>query len=103
MRKVLNPLDKKWEFETNQGYVADIFLQILELFHVPPEDIYIPSFLDMSQVEFRTTKTKRQQIDYVFRNYISANLNKGLWSGNWTNKASQSFVELEGGDWYAIY
>ena len=100
---VRNPLDKKWEFETNQGYIADAFLIILEMFHVGPEDIYIPSFLDMSQIEFRTTKTKRQQIDYVFRHYVSENLISGLWDSRWVNKSTQSFVELEGGDWYAIY
>lgn len=99
---VLNPLDKKWEFETNQGYLADAFLQILELFHIGPEDIYIPSFMEMSQIEFRTTKAKRQQIDYVFRHYISKNF-IGLWDNRWSNRNSQSFVELERGDWYAIY
>ena len=102
MKCVSNPLDKKWELETNQGYIADAFLQILNLFNVDPEDIYIPSFLDMSQIEFRTTRAKRLQIDYVFRNYISL-LTEGLWDEKWTNKKACSFVELEGGDWYAIY
>ena len=97
---MLNPSDKKWEFETNQGYIADAFLQILELFHIGPEDIYIPSYLDMSQIEFRATRSTRQRIDYVFRNYISDNL-IGLWKAN--RKKDESFVELEGGDWYAIY
>ena len=45
MRKVLNPLTKKWEFETSQGYLADAFLQVLEIFHLDPEDVYIPSFV----------------------------------------------------------
>lgn len=100
--KVLNPLNKKWEFETNQGYIADLFMQILEMFGADIEDIYIPSFLDMSQIEFRTTKARRQQIDYVFRNYLSEKTD-GLWDEKWTGKSNQSFVELEGGDWYAIY
>lgn len=100
MKKVRNPLIKKWEFETNQGYLADEFLQILELFHIDAEDIYIPSFLEMSQVEFRTTRAKRRQIDYVFRNYISRE-HGGLWDYKWVKDGS--FIELEGGDWYAIY
>ena len=102
VRRVSNPLNKKWEFETNQGYIADAFLQILELFHIDPEDIYIPSFMDMSQIEFRTTKAKRQQISYVFSYYISK-LNIGLWDEQWSKDHAQSVTELEGGDWYAIY
>lgn len=82
-RKMTNPLDKKWEFETNQGYLADAFIQVLNVFHISPEDTYIPSYLDMSQIEFRTTRKKRLQIEYVFRRY-----------------AGQS--STEGSDWYAI-
>lgn len=100
--KALNPLHKKWEFETNQGYIADAFMQVLKMFNTDVEDVYIPSFLDMSQIEFRTTKAKRQQIDYVFRHYLSDNF-IGLWDHRWANKKSQSHVDLEGGDWYAIY
>ena len=88
-----NLLDKKWEFETNEGWLADAFLQILELFHISTEDIYIPSFLDMSQIEFRTTKQKRIQIEYVFKRFINKNY----------IRIDNTFVELEGGDWYAIY
>ena len=90
---VKNPLDKKWEFETNEGYLADEFLQILEVFHIAPEDIYIPSFLDMSQIEFRTTKKRREQIEYVFRRFINID----------HFRINHSLVELKGGDWYAIY
>lgn len=97
-----NPLYKKWEFETNQGYLADAFLEVLKMFDVHVDDVYIPSFLDMSQIEFRATKGTRQQIDYVFRIYISEKF-IGLWDCNWANKGTQSQVELEGGDWYAIY
>lgn len=88
-----NLLEKKYEFETNEGWLADAFLQILEQFHIGPEDIYIPSFLDMSQIEFRTTRRRREQIEYVFWRY----LNKEHY------KVNESFVKLEGGDWYAIY
>ena len=102
MTKARNLLDKKWEFEANEGYLADWFLVILEMFHIDPEDIYIPSFLDMSQIEFRTTKNKRQQIDYVFRHYISS-MTDGLWDCRWCNNYTQSHVDLLGGDWYAIY
>ena len=101
-KRIRNPLEKKWEFETNQGYLADAFMQILELFHIDPYDIYIPSYLDMSQIDFRATKSQRQQIDYVFRNYIQDNF-IGLWDHKWVNDHSQSHVDLEGGDWYAIY
>ena len=92
-------------------FFADMFLQVLELFHVGTEDIYIPSYLDMSQVEFRTTKEKRQQIDYVFRHLLTKNKIE-LWEARWVtakswnsifNPHSQSYVQLEGGDWYAIY
>lgn len=93
MRKVANPLDKKWEFETSQGYLADSFLHILEMFHVDPNDVYIPSFLDMSNIEFRATKDKKEQIDYVFRRYINENC----------IKVGLAVVEFQGGDWYAIY
>lgn len=93
MKRIRNPLEKKWEFETSQGYLADMFLQILELFHINPEDIYIPSFLDMSNIEFRTTKAKKDQINSVFRRYLDKNF---IRIGN-------ALTELEGGDWYAIY
>lgn len=93
MRRIRNPLDKKWEFETNEGYLANIFLYILEIFRVDPEDIYIPSFLDMSDIEFRTSTAKKEQIECVFRRYINKNF----------ISISQSVTEFEGGDWYAIY
>ena len=93
MRRIRSPLERKWEFETSEGYLADAFLQVLEMFHVRPEDIYIPSFLDMSNIEFRTTKSRKEQIDCVFKRYINKN----------TYDHYLSLVELEGGDWYAIY
>lgn len=93
MKRIRSPLEKKWEFETNEGYLADMFLQILEMFHINPEDIYIPSFLDMSNIEFRTTKSKKDQINSVFRRYLDKNF---IRIGN-------AVTELEGGDWYAIY
>lgn len=86
-------LEKRWEFETNEGWLADAFLQVLEQFHIGPEDIYIPSFMDMSQIEFRTTKKIRWQIEYVFRRYINKDC----------ARIDSTFVELKGGDWYAIY
>ena len=93
MKKVRNPLTKKWEFETSEGYLADAFLQVLEMFHIDAEDIYIPSFLDMSDIEFWATRSQKEQIDYVFKRYIDKNsFDHGL-----------SLTELEGGDWYAIY
>lgn len=73
--------------------MADAFLQVLKMFHIEPEDIYIPSFLDMSDIEFRTTRAKKDQIDYVFKRLIDQN----------TYDDGLSLVELEGGDWYAIY
>ena len=93
MRKVRSPLERKWEFETSDGYLADAFIYVLNMFHIEPEDVYIPSFLDMSDIEFRTTKAKRDQIECVFRRY----LNKTYMM------FGQSITELEGGDWYAIY
>jgi len=94
-RKMINPLDKKWEFETNEGWLADMFLRVLEMFHVYPYDTYIPSFLDMSNIEFRTTRAKRLQIEYVFLRYV----NKEHWRVG-------HLVEFDGseeGYWYAIY
>ena len=93
MKRIRSPLEKKWEFETSEGYLADMFLQILEMFHINPEDIYIPSFLDMSNIEFRTTKSKKDQINSVFRRYLNKNF---IRIGN-------AVTELDGGDWYAIY
>ena len=93
MKRVRNLLEKKWEFETSQGYLADQFLQVLELFHIYPGDVYIPSFLDMSNIEFTTTRYKKEQIEYVFKRYIDKNC---ITIGN-------SIVEFQGGDWYAIY
>lgn len=90
---MINMMSKKWEFETNEGYLADAFLQVLEMFHIPPEDIYIPSFLEMSQIEFRTTYQKRKQIEYVFRRY----LNKNYYI------CDCQLVQIERGEWYAIY
>ena len=63
-------LGKKYEFETNEGWMADIFVQVLELFHIEIEDAYIPSFLEYSQIEFRATKKQFNQIDYVFERYL---------------------------------
>ena len=71
----------------------DIFVYILESFKIDPEDIYIPSFLDMSDIEFRTTTAKKEQIECVFRRYINKNF---ILIG-------RSLTELEGGEWYAIY
>ena len=93
MKRIRSPLEKKWEFETSDGYLADAFLQVLEMFHIAPEDIYIPSFLDMSDIVFRTTKKKRKQIECVFRRYLKRNY----------KIFSESITELEGGDWYSIY
>lgn len=73
--------------------MADAFLQVLKMFHIEPEDIYIPSFLDMSDIEFRTTRAKKDQINCVFKRLIDQN----------TYDDGLSLVELEGGDWYAIY
>lgn len=100
MKRKRNLLERKWEFETSEGYLADAFLQILEIFHIDPEDVYIPSFLDMSDIEFRATKDKRDQIECVFKRYIiisETNRGKNFIS------IGQSITELEGGDWYAIY
>ena len=65
----LNPLERSWEFETNEGYLADMFLQVINCFEISPYDTYIPSYLDFSQVHFRTTRKKREQIEYVFKRY----------------------------------
>ena len=100
MKRIRNPLDKKWEFETSQGYLADMFLQILKMFHIYPEDVYIPSFLDMSNIEFRTTKAKKEQIDQVFKACLVVS---ELIHGKNFISIGHSLTELEGGDWYAIY
>ena len=88
-----NLLERKWEFETNEGWLADSFIQVLKMFMIDPLDVYIPSFLDMSNIEFRATPKRRLQIEYVFRCCI----NKSWWN------ISKSITEIEGGDWYAIY
>lgn len=93
MVRIRSPLEKKWEFETNEGWLADDFLQVLKMFLVEPEDIYIPSFLDMSNIEFRTTEARKQQIEYVYRRYV----NRGFY------RVNHSITEFEGGDWYAIF
>ncbi len=93
MRRIRSPLEKKWEFETSEGYLADMFLQILEMFHINPEDVYIPSFLDMSNIEFRVTKARKDQIECVFKRFVNKNF---IRVGN-------AVTEFEGGDWYAIY
>lgn len=72
MRHV-NPLLRKYEFESSHSYLADRFLTVLYMFHVRPEDIYImPDFFDISQIEFRTTKKDRDRITYVFRRLTNA-------------------------------
>ena len=93
MRRIRSPLEKKWEFETSEGYLADMFLQILEMFHINPEDVYIPSFLDMSNIEFRVTKARKDQIECVFKRFVNKNF----------IKVGNAVTEFEGGDWYAIY
>ena len=66
----LNPLDQKWEFESKHGCDADIFLIVLEMFHIRPYETYIPSYLDFSQIDFRTTKKKKEQIECVYKRFI---------------------------------
>ena len=65
-----NLLEKKWEFETDEGWMADAFIQVLNMFNIVPEDVYIPSFLEFSQIEFRATKERMLQIEYVFERYV---------------------------------
>lgn len=65
--RALNPLEKSWEFETNEGWAADLFIQVLNCFQIMAYDDYIPSYLDFSQVHFRATKKQRLQIEYVFK------------------------------------
>lgn len=75
MMRHLNPLLRKYEFETPHSYLANQFLTLLYMFHVSPEDIYVtPDFVDMSQIEFRTTKKKRDQMTYVFRRLTNAKI-----------------------------
>lgn len=62
-----NLLEKKWEFESNRGFVADEFLQILNAFDVSIVDVYMPSYLDFSQIEFIATEAQKEQIEYVFK------------------------------------
>lgn len=50
--------------------MADAFLQVLDVFGIEPEDCYIPSYLDFSQIEFRATKDRKDQIRYVYERYI---------------------------------
>ena len=93
---MINPLEKSFEFETNEGWLADKFLQVLELFRVYPYNTYIPSFLDMSNIEFRTTKKKREQIEYVYLKYINKKHKK-------VNSSLIEFTDMEEDYWYAIY
>ena len=93
MRRIRNPLTKKWEFETNEGWLAEDFLEVLKMFCIDPQEVYIPSFLDMSNIEFNTTEKRKIQIEYVFRRYV----NKSWF------RVNHSITEIEGGDWYAIY
>ena len=69
--RVANPLLRKWEFETNEGFMADMFLQVLIPFGIVPEDTFIPSYLDFSQIEFRATKNQRDRIEYVYKRFIA--------------------------------
>ena len=96
-----NPSDQKWEFETNAGYLADAFLQILELFCISPYYSYIPSYLEYSQIYFRATESKKKRIYYVFNNYASNNLFPETVGAGWSVSELNEFKE--GGDWYAIY
>lgn len=74
MRHV-NPLLRKYEFESSHSYLASRFLKVLYLFHVSPEDIYIqPDFFDASQIEFRSTQKKEEQMIYVFRRLTNAKI-----------------------------
>lgn len=76
MRHV-NPLLKKYEFETSSSSLANKFLTLLYLFRVHPEDIYImPDFADISQIEFRMTEEQKKQIICVFRRYAGKGVDK---------------------------
>lgn len=64
-------VNRKYEFETADGRTADIFLQILQGFHMTPEDMYISEKnIDYSQINFRTTRKKRLQIEYTLREFL---------------------------------
>lgn len=77
--RALNPLEKSWEFETNEGWIADQFIQVLKCFEIVPYDEYIPSYLDFSQVRFRATKKQRLQIEYVFKRYSKGVKNYAIY------------------------
>mgnify|MGYP003312234776 CR=1 FL=1 len=77
--RALNPLEKSWEFETNEGWIADKFIQVLKCFEIVPYDEYIPSYLDFSQVHFRATKKQRLQIEYVFKRYAEGVKNYAIY------------------------
>lgn len=67
----LSPLVKAWEFETRFGCDAEIFLVVLNMFHIIPDDEYIPSYLDFSQIHFFTTRKKKEQIECVFKRFLN--------------------------------
>lgn len=75
MRRHVNPLLRKYEFESSRSDLANKFLRILYIFCVNPEDIYVmPDFFDISQIEFRTTQKKEEQMIYVFRRLTNAEI-----------------------------
>lgn len=77
--RALNPLEKSWGFETNEGWIADKFIQVLKCFGIVPYYDYIPSYLDFSEVHFRTTEKKRLQIEYVFKRYAKGVKNYAIY------------------------
>lgn len=68
-----NLLERKYEFETPRSHYGDMFLKVLYMFHIRPEDIYIPpDFFDITQIEFRSTNKQRLQIEYVFKRLVKS-------------------------------
>lgn len=62
---------KKYYFETGDPVLADAFLNLLPVFDITTEDIYISSkYWDYSEIEFRTTRDVRLRLEYTFRRSV---------------------------------
>lgn len=94
-----DPRKQKYEFETNDPRLADIFLSILPIFNVDLEDIYIASkSLDYSQIKFRVNRDDRLKLEYYFRRLVN------LWPLYLMDvDHHESSLELTCEDGYVIY
>lgn len=65
------PKTHKYEFESNDEWVAYMFLDMLTAFNISPEYLEIrPPHIGSNYISFWCTPKTRERIEYCYRRYI---------------------------------